>query len=828
MSDRNVGDLTPLQRKIVHACASNPNKSAPEIAELVKCSPSYVREVRSQENNIIDEIPDATELDYMPCFSHPYSVLLPEPILSLLYIEEGDVIELTFDVDGEAKTTYGKVKLLPDQVLGEQSEEMQARVNGGYHAGSELQQASFLPFSDLSTLDDGRINFPTDDSLQNFTEKISRITSNTVDNGIQLLIGIGIIEVIHGSRDPSKLISTPYFKLEDRYFPEYLANDGPEMTGFELYLGEISTPDEIIFTCYNESLTDEQHENVRKRIVDYEIFKSSWNYALPNHPNLVGPTTTKSTGDVVRVTDESLNIVTGIRRRVHFKDIESSESSQELDGEAVYRAIRDSNPRFSSLAPHSRHSEERGGLPIRKDEDNLFFLFDQVTLVLKANRDHIVWESPQNIDKIEKIIGAVNNMISEQMGLNESEFGETIKPQYQRVEQQDWVFDTNSLYHDHVANQPTSIIHTLFSHRFFHESIIHIPWPVLFEMNKHPQSGSGTKAANTQGFENLSTLRTLERMGFLSVEVQTPPEEICGNLGNGDVADIHILAYCDINDAQLITADQSLRDIAHLSKTPAVGINQLNSLTSPVDDDSSLRNEVLPRIGSDLHKKDKIITEINSRINQGATVPIPDSSRQSLHDSEAVLSSWQSQEDIIPYYGTTDEGICFAQRKNITVVATKSVLKFLPEYLNNRYLTDEFRNQADFDDDVLTSSDFPAITLTVPTEYVIKNAATEQRPSSFNEKLLGLARAKNITYCTRVASKSEMPLFANEIQNPAHTKTEGKEETFISPSDYSALCLAKDIESSYLLLPSEQQGLWKFTKLLGINTISIPRPTESE
>jgi len=834
MVNGNPFSITDLQRDVLHASASSPDKSASVIAEDLNCSSSYVREVQKEYQEVLEDIKGLNEVNYMPSFGHPYSILIPDFFENDYRITEGDLLELTFEVDGEEKTTYGEVEFLPEDPFEIGSKEHQARIHGGYLGGEELQEGSDPLIEDLPLLEDGRANLATSDEFYSFATKIGRILNDTLGEGIQLLIGIGIVEVVHGERDPQSLLSnphfdTPYFDIEQKHFIKYIRNEGPELVNVQLYQQEVTNPNEVYFTYYGEYLDESQKQELRDSLLEIGYFKSTWNYSLPQYQAVVGPTTVESTAELIKVTEESLSLVPGIERAVTLFSGSNRELYTDFDGEKIVQAIHDANPQFEELATHSRYSSGSGTLPIRRNGESIYFLFDQVTLVLTAADDHLLWLSPEGIDHIETIVEAVNNMIEAQLELTDHEMQDPEKSNSQRMSNENWVFDTNTLYHDHVNDQPTSILHTIFPHHFFHESTIYIPWEVLFEMNKHPESGSATKAANDQGFENLEILRSLEHLGFLSIEVPDPPEEISSDLSNGDIVDVSILEFTNSRDARLVSGDQSLCDIARLSGVDATDVRQLSSLTPPISEGASFETDLLPRIGNDLHTRDEIIGEIRSDLNKGATVPKPDSSTQSLRNAESLLESWCSQEKILPYYRQSDESVCYAQRQEVILVPTEPVLEILPKYIDetNSYLTEEFLEEVSSGLSELDNSEFPTITLIVPSEYVVRNASAEDEPSEFNIGILDLATVETIEYHSRPAMAIQHTHSSRSTLAQYGGEPFGDEEAFVTSKDIFALSLSMDEENSYLLLPENRTGLWKFAKLLGVKTLTVSEPSET-
>lgn len=822
MSSEAPPDLTELQRSIVHASAASPDASSAAVATRVDCSPSYVTETENKYGELIDDIEGFPEPSYMPSFAHPYSIVLHPDSIQQYQFEVGDVVELTVDVNGHKETTFGTVAAFEDGMVGPSSAEMQARVYGSYFSLDGIQEET-VEFDQFDCNDEDRAALSTSDDFHSFLYTLKRQIDDQIDSGVEMLIGVGILEIVHGERNPNDLISSPYFVLENERFPRYLVNDGPELRDAHRVVGDVDEPDDVYFTYYGERLTQSQIESLRDMILDIEYFKSAWNYSIPGYEAAVGPTTTDPTEEVIRVTAESLRIVEGKEQHVHFFDSQG-ELVTDLTADTIHEAILDANPEFESGVSHTRYSGESDGFPVRRDGNQIYILFDQVTIVLTANGDHLSWSSPDGIKHVETIIEAVNGMVERQLSVQKHTVQSADTARTERIEHGDWTFDTNALYHDHKGDTPTSILNTIFSHRFFHDSSIHVPWAVLFEMNKHPDEGSATAATNQQGFDNLSILTMLDRLDYLDVNVQSPPEEITVDLANGDVADMQVLAYSNQQDARLVTGDESLEELARLSDTPSVNIAHLDGLSSVGEEGSSLE-DVLERIGSELVTHSEIVAEINDLLDNDTAVPLVESGTSSTKDAASFVESWVSNGEITPYTRSSDDRRCYAPCQRVTLVPTKTVVEDLPQYLDSsdETFTDEFLNSVAEDIVSLTGRELPSVTLVVPAEYIVENSESTSDPGDFSRKLLDVADAENLEYETEPAVRAAV---SSSLKELLRSDLENGEDALLSWDDYVALCLTTALESAYLLLPECDGETWKFTQLFGIDTATLSQNDE--
>jgi hypothetical protein len=148
------------------------------------------------------------------------------------------------------------------------------------------------------------------------------------------------------------------------------------------------------------------------------------------------------------------------------------------------------------------------------------------------------------------------------------------------------------------------------------------------------------------------------------------------------------------------------------------------------------------------------------------------------------------------------------------------VVEDLPQYLDSSddFFTDEFLNPVADDILSLTNDELPSITLVVPAEYIVESSVSTADPGDFSRKLLNISQAENVEYETQpavraVASSSLQALLENNLEN--------KEDALLSWEDYVALCLTTALESAHLLLPDSNGETWKFTELLGVDTVTL-------
>ncbi|WP_152420681.1 hypothetical protein [Haloferax sulfurifontis] len=820
MVDDSGSGLTRLQRQIVHSVAHGSGQVR-DVAEELDCSKSYVRTVMSEYDQQIEAAKDLSDADCLPVFFEPYSIFFQQEALDHLSLSEGDVLKLTGTHEGETEVTYGKVKQIDPDFF---TKETLARVSGAYFSAEQLNGSNNDSFNTIPTLSNGRANPHSAENFHTLIQSVETSLRKSVNFcEPDMLIGAGILEVIHGKRDPTDVISTPYFTFEKSSFVSYVSDDFPDIVDIQLHVDTVQEPEEVYFTCYGERLTDSQRAELQESLLSQEYFKSNWNYAQPGTGSLVGPTSTEITSDLVRVIPEAIRVVPGITQSVSFYEEDGSPVTN-LDIETVYEAIQDAEPEFDAL------DATRGGVdrefPIRRDGESLSFLFDQVTLVLTPRGDSIEWQRPAEVSMLDTFVSAVNRMIASQLDIESIQLGDPQEPQYTRVDDDHWAFDTNTLYHDHVGDEPSTILHTVMAHPFFEGTTIHIPWAVLFEFNKHADPGEGTNRMNRQGFENLTTLRTLEKLGYLTVAVQDLPSEIDGGLNIGDIADMYMLAHADEVGARLVTGDHTLQELGHLADVPVVNVADLKTYSAPIEGESP-DEVVLPRVGDDIHKKSDIIREIESLINSDSSLRPVEGSQPSPFDPQSTLDRWCSTERLAAFYDSAAGETCYAHRCDLTVVPTSSVIPQLAEYTNDetnlftRQLKDHL--EAESAGFPIDQNEFPFVHLLVPTEYVVREMKPGQGPSGFNTKLLKLQRLRGLQYSTTSAFTAQSEMLKRVGEATDNGENEGE---VLSLQDYLGLCLASATDDAILLVNENQTGLWKFSHLFGVDALRLTSQTE--
>lgn len=820
---------TQLQKRLIHLFASAENISGAEAGERVGSSTSYANNVRRKYSEAISRLADWDAPNYCPIFGDPYKIQIPSAVQKQLHLYDGDIAELEFEVGTDTNIVYGEVVDIDESYFGWDSPEFHARITGCYQTGSGIKDSDCEIFEDLPIRSDGKLDFKTFNDVRGFFININDQLSSSLKSS-PIMIGCGLLEIASDKRVAGNLISTPQFNLERNDFIDYLTGNPPELTNISLYDGEVGSPDEVYFTYYGQDLsTTELQKSARDQILEQQYYQSDWNYALPGFQSIVGPTTVAETTELIEISEESLSLIPGLKQEIAIGPSGGRETPPQLTAEDVEEAIENANPRFSNLATQNRYSDESKALPTRIDNGSLVLIFDQVTVAITVDDDQLVWEYPSEIDNVIEIKKGINNIISDQLDLNLDK-SDPETPNSPRVTQDNWVIDTNVLYHDHTGNEPTSIVHSIFSHRFLYDSTIHLPWVVLYELNKHPDRGSASKSVNEQGFENLKSLNLLDEIEFLSVDYQRFPDDITTDVGLGDIADFYILKYAEEIDAHLISGDQSLLEITNATDIFSLNIGHLSTSSSPSEDDK-VKSDVIEQIGIKFDGHSEILSEIEHRSGSESVANPSESSHQLSDEPDEILSSYLDGETIISHAPPGNSELQYAQAHPIRIVLSASVAEFIDEYIRNfdgeKYLGTNLLREVRSQTVEMRAQELPYIDFIVPTEYVTLNMDDSDGPSDFNRNLLQLQHTINSDYTPRSAMQSE-----SVINNLPDTRDTGTDPIWsdgnatIGLQDYLGIGIASELDYGSILLPDPDENLQMYPKLLGCRVFTLSKPDD--
>jgi predicted nucleic acid-binding protein len=775
-------NITELQESIIDQLLSNPEASNKEIAGRINCSESYVSKIRNGYGNKI-----VSNISITAGFADPYKIHCDEKFLDWLNISSGEVVKLSFDSETKVNSCHGEVigfeNLTEEYLL----KELHGVLYGMYKTYEDLSDTEL--YGDVPCDDEGRLNVSNRQSFIESCRSVHKYTQNRIGNS-DIIIGVGLLEILTDERRIDNLLETPLYKLEKNDFVQYLDGNLPELVDItRCSESKIEHPDEVYFAYYNEKFEEKTKERARDEITSQGVFHADWNYTLPGFQNLVGPTSPNSESQLVEVTKDNLNIVRGVNKKMR-----ASSNSFEYDEIAE---------RIDSAKLEMLGDEEE--LPTRNLEDRnmILFLFDPVIISLEIQDDHLNWVYPENIPVVENFI----NKLSRDLAFRyDAEIKSVEKEQPQGIafpETNDIVFDTNAVYHQIVKDEPSSILHTVFSHRDFYKSNIHIPWVVLYEINKHSDWEEMEEEVK-QGKENLHLLKILDRLDIISLEVEEAPRNIAAKMEKSDIADMFFMSYTSSNSGVLITGDKDLMDIMNISEIDVrdiFSLAELEEFSKP-----ELGKGIISKIGNTLHEKEDIRDEIVTQVKKQRAQEV-DTNAEVDVEPENHLERWEREDKIIPYSTESDDKLKYARTHNKDVVLSQSSPETIVEYINeingNKYLSKEFFDEID---SFYGGDTYPRLKFHVPVSSIVEKSTQDgESPSDENINLYKIQDLKNADY--EPSSPQGNKLTSNDVDEAVKIAVENDYDLIVGPDeDYIRRLAGLFDVGVYVLDTTEEQS----------------------
>jgi len=812
--DDDASDITGNIKSVLRSAPAVPDSV---ISDELDCSTDQVAQIRDE----FDEDIDMAELDFGISFGHPYSISAQEGMLRTSNLDDGEVIQLTFESEDETHSAYGQIRKIPDDDEDWWETELHAVAYGIYYCFDSVSDIYPDVFSGLTAASDGTPDIDGQEEFQIFIEGVEAVTNDVCGtNGF--LIGAGLMEIGTDDRHIEDLVETPLFKLERNDFIDFLNGDRLDLIDWIEYSGDVDTPERVHFAYYGETFGEDRLERARNAILEYDIYQADWNYTIPQFITLVGPTAIGTSSPVIEVTDENLEIIPGKQREA----ISRSGLGVEFDWFEQYVSdigitnIGDS----SQTTPEEEQNEDSDDEPptvphrILNEDSTIIFLFDPVNVVLHIEEDRLVWRYPDDIDVLRELVMQLTQDIESRLEI-QFDIQDAREPQQPSLpESNDWVLDTNAFYHEIIENEPSSILHTILPNDCFYDSRIHLPWIVPFEINKHPERRGATKADIKQARTNLNHIQFLDDLGFFDLEIDSPPNEIQVDVGHSDIADMHVLQYIQEDNQVLLTRDKDLQTISRLWDITVLDVSMLAEVPDAPTPDQQLREEVLNKIGTQYEYEPEILAAIRQHQSQQQTKDAQVEGAPRTSDETEDLEQWRRQRDVtrgpeenppeeIPGRTSTESDdaempIRYGQAESVDLVPTPEAIREIhSEWISDSdhliyELLDHLKQQLN-----LSGAELPIPTFHVPTQTVIAHAEPDsQEPSEMNKKIYKLGSLENARYASEALRVDDTELSA-------------------------AITLAKENSWSVVVEP-DQDYLRTLGGALGVRVIPLPSSGE--
>jgi len=620
-----------LQNQIIQLVKNNPDLSPQDIAENVNCSVSWVRETINEYPRKLIGQNDLSDIDICLSFFSPYDVYASSEFLEKynLNIDQPAKIELLDDENNDTYTQIVTIKRIDEL---EYSKEFRSRVYA-INSLSDSLPGDYDSF--LSRFTRGENKDLEIYSLSDFVE-FSRLMQGHTTNLIErsdLIVGAGLLNENNPDADSESLFLPKYATTVDN-LRNKLDNGSSKIVDFRMVgEDEIIQPESVYFTHYGNNIEPEIKADILSRnYYDLEHIK----IFNPFDP-ISGPNTVNSSKRILQVNEENLKF-TETQIRVGFINDET------LDFETLLEITQD-------LSIETEHNELDITRSIFRNDSlsRIHFYIGSIPVTLRYDNPSTIFTYPKKPSIAGEFVEALSRNISEAtrttVNLSDTDnIGESAHPMLQSNR---YVFDTNAIYNNVHENKPASILEIILNNIEMDDSEIIIPWTVLYEINKHKDRGGPGPRVQEQGIENLNLLNELDELSFISLSIEDFPKSIQAQVAEADIADMSILQSCQNEDAVLISGDNRLRDLGDISDIPVVDIQDLIDVSTIPDLSDDIREEILPRIGTELKYRKEIIVSISEAIE----TQIQQSQKPEFADMDSspedYLTEWLNEGEII-------------------------------------------------------------------------------------------------------------------------------------------------------------------------------------
>lgn len=787
-------DPSPLQTEIIEFFSANPDATGGEAAEKIGSSSSYANQVRRNFREEIRKI-GISKLNVGVGLAYPFKVICSPETLSLVGVESGELVKAQFETETDRDSFVAPMHSREGAPWNDGEDGFRKEIHGsfyGIYRSFESVQGEFDGwYANVDSEYGDKPDLSTHNNFANFWNTVADHTRDRFSD-VDIVIGISLLEILTDERIVREIIATPLYKIEKGDLINYLKGELPDLLQISPFDGQIDEPTSVYFAHYGEELTQEIRDRARREIISMEVFHAGWNYIIPGFNTLVGPTAINNTSNTIRVSEDNLEIVPGVSQEIIAET-----------GEFDYEAIRD-RIQDTELRKLGEYSENRTELPTRSIEESqqIVFLLGDLSISLRVEEDKLIWQYPDGIELYEQFVMAINSDIGEHFGFNLIR-GDREVPQGTNLPEHDkWTLDTNAIYHQIVDDEPSSILYTLLQYDEFYQNEFHVPWILLFEVNKEPARTSAPSGAIDQAKENLLTLFSLDNLGVFDLEIQEFPEDIQVDIGQSDIADILFASYVQTHETALITGDKNLQDILLISEIPTINIHDYANIESDIARQADLEEEVLNEIGFTLNTHDEIYDEIESQLEALKAQGVEPSVEVEESEIESHISRWVDRKDIIAFLSNGE--ISYKQTEPVEFVLSPSAIEPIVQYIDEtgegEYIPEicleEARRTAN-----LSTSQYPTILFQVPVSVITGSDTEGQELSETQLRLYRLKQTKNSEYT---------------IASP-----EGGSMVTQYPNEPITIAIQKDIP---LLVGSEDQYMERLAGLFGVGVCVIEEP----
>jgi len=678
---------TDLQTSIVKFAKDNPEASGEEIASVVGCSPSYAREIKKNYLQSIIGENDLYDYNFGYTFSNPYSIIATEDFITKFGFEDTKVVEV--EVEHEDSTIMIRSPLKPISDISS-LQESQSFIYGLFDIAPEFPENIESDFSQyIDSSSENRLSIFTSEAFESFHTDVSGYLESMHRNS-DVLVGVGILS--SGISYESDQLKLPRMRL--RGFKQIISDDEPRILDIRKYDDELISVDSIYFRS-THILPDYINEEVIEYIRNQRYFDLNRTYFAWGVEPVIGPETIEAHGGVVDLENTEI-LFSGYESlgAIYHPTGENEDLNTDIPVFQDIVQLVDS----SSFSIESEDLSLNISTDIDYESELIFFMINSTVVQLQYANGAIFTTYMTGSEVVKNIAQEMIRYFSRELG-DLIMFDEPLPMDFEFDSMSDnWVFDTNAIYHQIVGDDASSILKSILPSRQLYNRTITICWPVLYEINKHKDISGPPPSVQEVGIDNLKTLKLLDKYQYIKLLVDSIPENIRTKVSESHIADMHVWQHAQDSEAILVTGDKRLRELAEVSSTKVIDIKDLAEVEHTPDLKLEIWDDIHTEIGVNIHDRIDIV----GRIEEVQT-DLEDKPKTLVEGSqtspESYIDQWVDDGDLIEYYyedkedGEAGGSLRYDKTVNLDIVLTPSaatnLVEYICEYDNEKYLNGE-------------------------------------------------------------------------------------------------------------------------------------------
>lgn len=656
--------LTDIQEEIIDAVEEDESLTNKEVSDKVGCSESYASQIRRKYRHLTNELLEIDSQKVWPIFSKPFEVYTSPEFQSEAKISDANPIEVVVDSNSEGTESFVTCQKDIDELDFE--DEIKGLVYATHGSFESIYGEIKARLDNYDVEGENAPDIYDSDSLSAYISDIEGILKEKLLE-CDVFIGVRVLEVlsIHLKDDSefesSLLRSNPMFLGNQEFVSDCLAQEFPPLQDVRMYSGEVDDDIDEAMLVHLSEMSDNSREKLMHQIDSRGYFDLEYEDIFPQGSVTYGMFV-ESESKVAKFSSDDIRLVEHLTRRVSYSGTLSNEEIVDtLHGMPIY--VGEDPPEEDG----GNIDDSKTGLQAEKFRGGVTISLATFSIALLIDEDELTWSYPEIF---EELIEALESYL--QTKLEISILSNRNVSDYQKLDADGWIFDTNSIYHEIDDGSASSILRTIFAENNIAGSEVHVPWIVLYEINKHKDKGGPNSHIQQKGIDNLDTLEILADRGFIDLHTQPFPQKEVGRVSESDIADLYISNYAQHEDLALVTGDKRLRELSEFAGISTVNIYNYADVESIPDLEDEIKDSILSRIGDDLIEKEDILSELKDELDKTKKDNLSRYRSEDPAEAGSYLDQWEDNQSIIPYI--SDEEIAYSPAQPYDVVPTISAV----------------------------------------------------------------------------------------------------------------------------------------------------------